>query len=583
MSGIHKSIPFLLLLGIALTDVAYGQSDILVQLNDFYPEEIKQAGFKLSSATVVALDLSVLQPRKSSNDLFLTYAWILNSDTRNKVWEVFDANPQDREGENLVFQEEVELSPGTYEAYYSTYPYYDRWGDDHFHFDGLISGILRVIFDRKYDNRYVIGEYEDLYFNISGTGTRLNSEEISTYQQQLKDKAIISLTAQRDDAYVTEQIRVKQPVSVRIYALGEARKNEPFDFGWITDIRSRERIWQFDYRRSEHAGGALKNRLIDTEIELQPGDYEVVYLTDDSHSYRDWNMAAPYDPEFWGLTIWPVDPQGKNLVMKVEDVERDIWKNVVRFEKARDNDYFAEGFTLGKPMPIHILALGEGQDGDMYDYAWIVQSNTRRKVWRMDFYETECAGGAEKNRVFDGVVNLEKGNYMVYYVTDGSHAYRSWNSGKPYNPKSWGVSVSAPVGMVDEGYVKSYVEEEDPSVLARITRVGDHARKKEKFAIDRDQYIHIYALGEGDDGEMYDYAWIEDANTGKVIWEMTYRKTDRAGGARKNRMFDDRILLPAGEYYVIYESDDSHSFSDWNASPPFDQLNYGVTISYVDN
>ena len=63
---------------------------------------------------------------------------------------------------------------------------------------------------------------------------------------------------------------------------------------------------------------------------------------------------------------------------------------------------------------------------------------------------------------------------------------------------------------------------------------------------------------------------------------MTYRKTDRAGGARKNRLFDDEIYLKAGTYQVIYESDDSHSFEEWNSRPPDDPFNWGITITYVD-
>jgi hypothetical protein len=81
---------------------------------------------------------------------------------------------------------------------------------------------------------------------------------------------------------------------------------------------------------------------------------------------------------------------------------------------------------------------------------------------------------------------------------------------------------------------------------------------------------------------MYDYAWIENSRTGRIVWEMTYRKTERAGGARKNRMFDDSIFLEAGEYEVFYESDDSHSFVDWNDSPPHDPVHWGVTITRIE-
>ena len=48
--------------------------------------------------------------------------------------------------------------------------------------------------------------------------------------------------------------------------------------------------------------------------------------------------------------------------------------------------------------------------------------------------------------------------------------------------------------------------------------------------------------------------------------------------ARKNRVFDRILRIPAGEYRLAYRSDGSHSFGDWNMSPPDDRYNYGVTI-----
>jgi hypothetical protein len=80
---------------------------------------------------------------------------------------------------------------------------------------------------------------------------------------------------------------------------------------------------------------------------------------------------------------------------------------------------------------------------------------------------------------------------------------------------------------------------------------------------------------------MYDYGWIENAKTKKVVWEMTYRKTDPAGGARKNRMFDDTIMLDKGEYIVYFVTDGSHSFKDWNAARPRDPSHWGITIREV--
>jgi len=237
---------------------------------------------------------------------------------------------------------------------------------------------------------------------------------------------------------------------------------------------------------------------------------------------------------------------------------------------------------LKKDLDIHILAIGEGRDGDMFDYGWIVDMKTREKVWKMKFRDTEPAGGASKNRMFDGIIHLEAGNYMAYFITDDSHAYHSWNASAPFMEKKYGMTVS----VIDENYkdgdVTAYEEEKDKSVIAKIVRVGDYAREKQEFTIEKDGNVHIYAIGEGMRGEMYDYAYIQSANTGKVVWEMTYRKTERAGGAHKNRLFDDEIYLKAGTYQLIYESDDSHSFEEWNSRPPDDPFNYGVTITYSE-
>jgi hypothetical protein len=64
-------------------------------------------------------------------------------------------------------------------------------------------------------------------------------------------------------------------------------------------------------------------------------------------------------------------------------------------------------------------------------------------------------------------------------------------------------------------------------------RVGDDERKRKSFTLDKDSEVRIYAIGEGRDHEMYDYGWIEDAKSGKAVWEMTYHMTEDAGGAGK--------------------------------------------------
>ena len=116
-------------------------------------------------------------------------------------------------------------------------------------------------------------------------------------------------------------------------------------------------------------------------------------------------------------------------------------------------------------------------------------------------------------------------------------------------------------------------------MLASIVLVGNDERRRKEFSLSQKSDIHIYALGEGSGGDMSDYAWIEDASSRKVVWEMRYRMTDPAGGAHKNRLFDGTITLPSGRYMVFYETDGSHAYQDWNDTPPDDPESWGVTIS----
>ncbi len=176
---------------------------------------------------------------------------------------------------------------------------------------------------------------------------------------------------------------------------------------------------------------------------------------------------------------------------------------------------------------------------------------------------------------------MDKGDYIAYYVTDGSHSFRDWNASPPYDPEHWGLTLLAANKDFSGGEISDYQVKEDKNVLARIVRVRDHEYARERFTLNRDSEVHIYALGEGMRGWMYDYGWIEDDKTGRVVWEMTYRKTDHAGGARKNRLFNDTVFLKKGDYRLYYESDDSHSFHDWNDAPPYDPLNWGITVYLV--
>jgi hypothetical protein len=104
-------------------------------------------------------------------------------------------------------------------------------------------------------------------------------------------------------------------------------------------------------------------------------------------------------------------------------------------------------------------------------------------------------------------------------------------------------------------------------VIAQIVQVTNKEDKTVAFNLTSSQDVRVFATGEGQGGEMFDYGWIED-DKGSRVWEMQATKTAHAGGAGKNRKVDVVITLPAGNYKLRYKSDDSHSFDHWNSLPP---------------
>jgi CubicO group peptidase (beta-lactamase class C family) len=105
-------------------------------------------------------------------------------------------------------------------------------------------------------------------------------------------------------------------------------------------------------------------------------------------------------------------------------------------------------------------------------------------------------------------------------------------------------------------------------VIAQIVQVLDNEDKSVAFNVASSQEVRIFAIGEGQPGQMFDYGWIEDVDKGSRVWEMQEPRTVHAGGAGKNRKVDVVITLPAGNYKLRYKTDDSHAFDHWNSLPP---------------
>lgn len=567
---------------------------LIIELKDFSRTELKCGGFTLSKETKVHIKgLGAGGDKKElfSNSDMYAYAWIIDAGTRSLVWQMTRTNTT-KEGKERKFDGEVTLPKGSYEAYFSAYAYI---GGSSFTTYNMNVDPRRNDPNRKKNNRDGFFEWfgdmfgedferdwkkrsrewgADLYVDDSYPDIQLFSvpKELSY--------VVFKATKLGESEHVRQQFVVSKQISLRIYALGEmVRNNPPQDYGWIINTRTHKRVWEMERGNLHAAGGAEKNVKFDDTVTLPPGEFTLYYLTDDSHSFVDWNSAPPEDPFNYGITMMTTNEADK-AAFKLSSTPSEEKNIIAQITEVGNDETKSIAFLLKEDTPVRIYAIGEASNSrrQMADYGWIINTRTRQKVWTMDYDRTERGGGAAKNRMVDEIITLPKGEYSVMYQTDDSHAFNEWNDSPPFDPEHWGISIYGSGEKFTMSNVELNPVSRNAGVIAQITRVGNNVNRKISFTLSHPTRVRVYAIGEGQNKEMADYGWIENASTQAVIWEMTYSMTFHAGGGRKNRLVNTTMLLDKGEYILQFVSDDSHAYNDWNTDPPDDPTMWGITV-----
>ena len=550
--------------------------------------ELQMQGFELRQSAAIEVDAVGRWPRGSQRILgnnwfngeeenrLSVYAWILDSDTREAVW-VMEADDSERFERSRTLREASEklnLEPGRYELYFWSGHLWQRQA-------------LNAQSGKDSNWRWFGGDRDDidaddLEEDLKACYVALKSDAVAKSDLRLFTpdgsfgQPLLRLTGAGDSQIKRQAFRLRSAGELRAYVLVEHGRDDmdAADFAWIVDLKSGRWVWESSSRRGRDAGGAVKNRKFDSVVRLDAGDYLLCYGSDDSHSLDGFNANPPDDPLNWGVTLFAGEDFSANNLQLIDVPARD--KAEIEFSHVGNGEFHEQPFRLGKESKLHVYALGE-MDSDgwvFYDYGWIADAGSGETVWEMDDRNTYPAGGAEKNRMFDGEVNLPAGEYILFYVTDDSHSAEEWNAAAPFDSDAWGIALSgAGVERLDKAQLK-----QSSGILASLVRMRDDERERARFELSADTEVEIYAVGEGVDDEMFDFGRIRNRDTGRTVWEMEYRDTEHAGGAAKNRMVREKLTLPAGSYEVLFETDGSHSFSGWNDRRPDDPMSWGISV-----
>lgn len=122
----------------------------------------------------------------------------------------------------------------------------------------------------------------------------------------IKDSLDLSATIQStwDNEFLYLLVRITDQKLRRIFYNRKEEHKVFVDYGWIENAKG-DTLWEMLAENSRYAGGAYKNQKIDTVLELKKGTYVAKYITDESHSYNQWNDLPPTTP-FYGIIIYKV-------------------------------------------------------------------------------------------------------------------------------------------------------------------------------------------------------------------------------------------------------------------------------------
>ncbi len=575
--------------------IALAGEQNIVSIRDFTTSELKYAGIDVSEPIkvhILALGGGDEGGWGSKSNGMFAYGWIINAETKDLVWEMTWDNTSES-SDDRKFDGTIELAPGKYEVYFTAFAFAEHSTFSHFlvNIDHRKGDLFGSVDQSKHDffgwlkDLWSGDMQHDFYKRAPKWGIDLLVDQsvassVNHFNPPLEPANTVShAIGLGDNQCVRIAFELQNETTLNIYAIGEqGRDNDLPDGGWIVNLSDRKRVWDMDKDGLMSAGGGSKNVLCRSSVTLDRGQYLLYYITDNSHSMDDWNVAPPYDPLDYGITVSINDPEERANFRQIHYNDYD--NVIVSIVRQADNEHHTDAFVLKQDADLRVYAIGERSNArrSMADYGLIVNARSRAKVWTMDVERTDYAGGAPKNRYIDEIIHLPKGAYEVSYTTDDSHNFNDWNDDPPFDPWHYGITVMGVGPKWNPAIVGKYVESRDKSIIAQIVRPGDDEDRQLSFHLDKPTRIRVYAIGEGMGHEMFDYGWIENAKSGEHVWEMSYPMTFYAGGARKNRMVNTGLTLERGDYVLHWKSDDSHSYNDWNADPPDDQEYWGITI-----
>ncbi|MGH8014747.1 MAG: hypothetical protein ACREBV_00990, partial [Candidatus Zixiibacteriota bacterium] len=306
----------------------------VAEITDMTAGELQSVGFTTKKDARITISAAGIRS-VNSHDL-LAYAWIINSDTRQLVWEMESRKTERMKAKGTLreFNGTEFLRAGNYELYYFVrQPDYWEWNNGRSNFFSALGSLFNGD-----DSRIRRSDIRDCFVTL--TSDELTSTDISRFEVDGGlEGALVRHSRLGNDEFIKTGFELTKPTSLRIYSLIEYPSytdGSPADYAWIINLDTREKVWETDKWNVEYGGGGEKNQLHDETVNFEKGRYVLYIVTDDSHSFEEFNANPPYDPYNWGVTILPGKNFDKTAFAAMEVPGRG--EALIDFTRARNDD-----------------------------------------------------------------------------------------------------------------------------------------------------------------------------------------------------------------------------------------------------
>jgi len=220
-----------------------------------------------------------------------------------------------------------------------------------------------------------------------------------------------------------------------------------------------------------------------------------------------------------------------------------------------------------------VRSIAENGDGTLWLGTWgdgLIRLDEQYKEIKRFKYESNTPNTISNNQV--RVIKPDRKGKLWVGTNNGLNIY---------NTKTQGIERVA--SKSTRSYSKGLVEEIEAlsltdQMLGVIDQVTDAQNLSQPFEVKTGGPLLVMSVGEADVNSLADYGWIE-SEAKDTVWRFPdFDQSFYAGGAGKNRIIIDKVVLQPGRYVLRYSSDGSHSFGNWNEAPPDQSSLYGILV-----